>query len=172
MEKQTQYVPQGCEFLGSAKHFVDEIQEIFHCAPLLDVLDVSETQLLCNFMACCSAPRGHALLHEGGTSDFMFFLLTGKVELSVRTGAGEKTLAVLGPGAAIGEMAMIDGTPCWHSCVAVEPVDLVLMSRQAFKDVLLTYPRLGNKFLMLLLHSLSERLQHGVMSSGSAGAVD
>lgn len=63
------------------------------------------------------------------------------------------------PGESFGELAMLDGDPLGASGVFTEPVDFVLMSRQAFKDVLLTLPRLGNKLLMLFLHVVSQRLQ-------------
>ena len=34
-----------------------------------------------------------------------------------------------------------------------------MLSRDAFRDVLLTLPRLGNKLLMLFLRAASQRLQ-------------
>ena len=164
-QMQIQSLPKEYEYLGPATDFLDDIQEIFCRAPLLEVLDVTETMVLCNFMACCSVARGVALLRQGSLNDFMLFLLTGRVDLSVRDVTGRKrSLAMLGPGASIGEMTMIDGSPCGQTSVSVEPVDLVLMTRQGFKDILVTYPRLGNKLLLVLLHSMSQRLQGGRIS--------
>lgn len=160
MEKHTESLPKGYELLGPALEFAEDVQEIFCRAPLLEALDISETRVLCNFMVCCAAPRGMTLLQEGGGIDFMFFLLTGRVDVSsedeMKLG---RPPSALGPGSTIAEMAMIDGAPCDHSYTAVEPVDLVLLTRKAFKDILMTYPRLGNKLLLVLLHSLSDKLR-------------
>ena len=41
----------------------------------------------------------------------------------------------------------------------LEEKGFVVLSRDAFRDVLLTLPRLGNKLLMLFLRAASQRLQ-------------
>lgn len=152
-------VPAEFECLGSAREFADDIHEIFSHVPLLEGFDANETMLLCNFMVCYSAPRGAALVREGEVGDYMFFLLTGHADVFIRHGdASDMRVATIGPGTAVGDMSMIDHRPRAASCVAAEPVDLVVLSGQAFKDIMLTLPRLGNKLLMVLLHSVSERL--------------
>lgn len=152
-------VPAEFECLGSAREFADDIHEIFSHVPLLEGFDANETMLLCNFMVCYSAPRGATLVREGEVGDYMFFLLTGRADVFMRHGeTGTTRVAEIGPGTAVGDVSMIDHRPRTASCVAVEPVDLVVLSSQAFKDIMLTLPRLGNKLLMVLLHSVSERL--------------
>lgn len=152
-------VPVDFECLGTAREFADDIHEIFSKVPLLEGFDASETQLLCNFMVCYSAPRGAKLIQQGDVGEYMFFLLTGHADVFVQNGVEPPVrVATIGPGTAVGDMSMIDHRPRASSCVAVEPVDLVLLSSQAFKDIMLTLPRLGNKLLMVLLHSVSERL--------------
>lgn len=54
---------------------------------------------------------------------------------------------------------MLDNQPLRATCMSTEPVDFVVLSRDAFRDVLLTLPRLGSKLLMLFLRVASERLQ-------------
>lgn len=148
------------EFLGSAQDYAADIHEIFGGAPLFEQLDLAETTLLCSFMAVYSAHKNTVLMRQGESPDHMVILLTGSAE-AVRTDA-DGTVTILHcmkPGESFGELAMLDGDPLGASCVSTEPVDFVLMSRQAFKDVLLTLPRLGNKLLMLFLHVVSQRLQ-------------
>ena len=71
---------------------------------------------------------------------------------------GKRTwLHDLGPGGTFGELAMLDNAPLRASCICNEPVDFVVLSRDAFRDVLLTLPRLGNKLLMLFLRAASQR---------------
>lgn len=162
-------VPVGFECLGNAREFADDIHEIFSKVPLLEGFDASETLLLCNFMVCYSAPRGAKLVQQGDVGEYMFFLLTGHAEVFVQQGAEPPVrVANIGPGAAVGDMSMIDHRPRAASCVAVEPVDLVVLSNQAFKDIMLTLPRLGNKLLLVLLHSISERL-HSLQDRAAEG---
>ena len=148
------------EYLGEAREFSGEIHEIFNRVPLLDSLDLHETALLCNFLTCYAAPRGSALVEEGERGDYMLFLLTGRAEVINTDSNG--IIHVVGfaePGDALGEMAMIDHQPRAATCIAVEPVDFAVLTEQAFRDILLTLPRLGNKLLLLLLHVMAERLR-------------
>lgn len=148
------------EFLGSAQDYAADIHEIFGGAPLFEQLDPAETTLLCSFMAVYSAHKNTVVMQQGESPEHMIILLTGAAE-AMRTDADGTitSLHCLKPGESFGELAMLDGDPLRASCISTEPVDFVLISRQAFKDVLLTLPRLGNKLLMLFLHVVSQRLQ-------------
>lgn len=147
------------EYLGGAQDYAADIHEIFGSAPLFEQLDLAETTLLCSFMAVYSAHKNTVVMRQGESPDHMIILLTGAAE-AVRTDADGTTTSLhcMKPGESFGELAMLDGNPLRASCVSTEPVDFVLISRQAFKDVLLTLPRLGNKLLMLFLHVVSQRL--------------
>lgn len=148
------------ESLGSAQDYVEEIHEVFIQAPLLDALDIEETALLCAFMKCYAAPRGSELIREGEHDDHMIILLTGHADVFVADAAGQpQKVATIGPGVTIGEMSMIDQKPRAATCIATEPVDFVLLERQALRDILITLPRLGNKLLLLLLHVMAERVR-------------
>ncbi len=159
MDSLSDMLPADFECLGSATEFADDIHEIFSNFGLVEGPDTSETLLLCNFMMCYSAPRGAKLVQQGEVGNYMFFLLTGHAELFIENDRGQPvSIGTIGSGVSVGGMSMIDHKPRAVSCVAVEPVDLVVLSSQAFKDIMLTLPWLGNKLLMILLHSVSARL--------------
>lgn len=154
-------LPAQFQCLGSARDFAEDIHEIFAAVPLLQVLDMNETALLCNFMVCYTAPRDTELITAGHPGEFMFFLLTGRAEMVMTDDYGDRhRVALVGAGAPVGHMSMIDGRQRTTSCVALEPVDIIVLSRQAFHDILVTLPRLGNKLMLVMLHGLSERLQN------------
>lgn len=153
-------LPTHFEYLGNAQDYAADIHEIFGNAPLFEPLDLAETTLLCNFMAVYSAHTNTTLLHQGESPAYMIILLTGAARAVRVAPDGRRTwLHGLQPGGTFGELAMLDNEPLRASCVSTEPVDFVVLSRDAFRDVLLTLPRLGNKLLMLFLRSTSERLQ-------------
>lgn len=153
-------LPPHFEYLGSAQDYAADIHEIFTSVPLFEPLDLAETTLLCNFMAVYSAHKNTTLLCQDESPSYMIILLTGSAKALRDNADGKRTwLHDLGPGGTFGELAMLDNAPLRASCICNEPVDFVVLSRDAFRDVLLTLPRLGNKLLMLFLRAASQRLQ-------------
>lgn len=150
----------GFEYLGNAMRFAEEIHEVIDHAPLFDELSFIEIETLCQFMVCYAAPRGSVLMREGDTGDFLIVLLTGRAEVLKTNTAGETTkIAEVGPGASLGEMSMIDGQTRFATCLSTEPVDFAVLDRKALNDILISLPRLGNKFLLLLLQLVVGRLR-------------
>ena len=71
---------------------------------------------------------GEVLLHEGEPGDILLVITAGLV--SVRT--GDLELAVLGPGATIGEMSLIDPGPRSATVVAVKSGTMIQIGREGF----------------------------------------
>ena len=159
MEPISRLVPLAFVGLGPAKDYVDEIHDVFTRIPILESLTVQETQLLCNFMVCFSAPRGTVIMRQGEIGEFMLFLMTGRADLIKKDEFDiHHRLATAGPGAVVGEMSVIDNKVRSATCVALEPVDMVVLSRQGFRDMLISLPRLGNKLLLIMLHLVADQL--------------
>lgn len=160
METQLGKAFAGFECLGKATRFAEEIHEVIDHAPLFDELSFQEIEALCEFMVCYAAPRHSLLMREGDSGDFLLVLLTGQVNVAKLSEDGsERSIAIVGPGAALGEMSMIDGQERFATCISTEPVDFAVLSRKALNDILVTTPRLGNKFLLLLLQLMAKRLR-------------
>src|SRR5688572_2497779 len=55
---------------------------------------------------------GDVIFKEGDVGDKLYLILEGRVRISREvSGMGEEALAILGPGAAFGEMSLIDDFP-------------------------------------------------------------
>jgi CRP/FNR family transcriptional regulator, cyclic AMP receptor protein len=78
-----------------------------------------------------------------------------KVTLVSRSGA-ERILAFLGPGAIVGELAVIDGLPRSASVIAIRPVELSFLSRAAFDEFTGRHPELYKALVTLLAARLRE----------------
>lgn len=76
---------------------------------------------------------GEVLLEEGAPGDTLLVITAGRV--SVRT--GELQLAILGPGATLGEMSLVDPAPRSATVVGIKSGTLIEIFRESF-DVLLT----------------------------------
>ena len=100
--------------------------------------------------------RGQAILAQGQVADRLVLLQTGRVKVITPTTTGnEAVLGFRGPGALLGELALIDGSPRSATVVAVEPVQGLVVAASAFQGFLERRPRTA----FALLHLLSLRLR-------------
>jgi CRP-like cAMP-binding protein len=73
-------------------------------------LSQEEAGVIADLMSHREVVDGEFLIDEGATDDTLHVLLSGKLEVVKHTGAGETaSLAILRPGALVGEMSFIDG---------------------------------------------------------------
>ncbi|MGW0485552.1 Crp/Fnr family transcriptional regulator [Nonomuraea sp. NPDC003214] len=111
--------------------------------------------------------RGTTVMTEGDTSDWVLVLTSGRVKVSSHTSGGtEVVLAVRGPGALLGEMSAIDGSPRSATVTALEPVSGVVI--RDFTGFLQDHGRVA----VLLLRLVTERLRDSDRKRIEYGAFD
>jgi CRP/FNR family cyclic AMP-dependent transcriptional regulator len=82
-------------------------------------------------------PRGQAVVLEGGVADYVYFVLTGSLKVVVSNEDGrEVILSILGQGELFGEMGMFGDQARVASVVPVVASDLVMIARNAFRQLL------------------------------------
>jgi CRP-like cAMP-binding protein len=100
------------------------------------------------------------VFREGDTGDKLYLILDGKVRISRDlAGIGEEALAVLGPGEAFGEMALIEDAPRSADAHVHERCELVVISREPFEDLLFVHKDLAYEVLWNFVKTLSQRLR-------------
>jgi CRP/FNR family transcriptional regulator, cyclic AMP receptor protein len=92
-----------------------------------------------------AAPRrlqaDDALFVAGDPGDGCYRLEQGLLKVVITSPQGdERILAMLGPGAIVGELAMIDGLPRSSSIFAVRDCELSFISREAFEQCTKEHP--------------------------------
>lgn len=107
---------------------------------------------------------GHVIIREGETSESLFIVVSGELEVT-REG---KPLARLAAGSHFGEMAVLSRRPRSATVTARTQVRLLVQERQSFIDLVQRDPSIGLKFMWQLSHSLSIRLDDAY-ALGSAG---
>ena len=75
-------------------------------------------------------------MREGDDADDLYVVLRGRLRVIVDADEGERTLRVLGPGAAIGELALLTGAPRSASVQAVRDTTLLQLSRERFVELM------------------------------------
>ncbi len=148
------------EFNGTATNFTDDIHKLFTTLSLLEVFSQEECSVLCEYLECYGAPSNATILSEGDSGDYLLLILTGSVNV-VKRGQGDEEIIVstVGPGEFLGEMSMVDGKERSATCKTVEPTDFAVFTRDALNEILIDHPRLGNKFLLMLLQLVTGRLR-------------
>ena len=100
--------------------------------------------------------RGAVLFEEGGSSEQVMIVLSGRVKISHFTNDGrEIILAVRGPGELLGELSAIDQEPRSATALAAEPVEALVMTSEDFQQFVASTPRAA----MVMLTGLVRRLR-------------
>ena len=96
------------------------------------------------------------MFNEGGRSDFVASIMSGRVKASYFTDDGDEVvLAIRGPGALLGEMSAIDEEPLSATVTALEPVEAIVVPVDSFMDYLQQHPRVA----LMLLRGMSRKLR-------------
>ncbi len=158
------------EPLGTVSDFVNEFIDAVKPQHFFDGFSSQETELLSSYLEVFGVPRQSTVLREGDEGDFLAILVTGKAVIVKSTDHTDVVLREVGPGEIIGEMSLIDGLPRVATCITTEPSDFAVLSLQNLNALLSDHPRLGNKFLLVLLKITTTHLRE-VASSATTGAT-
>jgi SulP family sulfate permease len=134
---------------------------------LLDVSDfdlcegASSAQLatLASLLQKESLPAAATLCREGDLADRMWMIRSGAVSVRVGNGVRGLRIAAFGAGTTIGEMAMIEDKPRSASVVVDEPVELYVLTRDAYGTILAEHPDIASVFFQNVSRDLSRRLR-------------
>jgi len=103
--------------------------------------------------------RDEVIFHQGDPGDTLHLIATGHVSVRVTLPGGEFVIvAILGPGDAFGELALVDGPrPRGATVIALEPCETLSLGRDQFERLRASYPGV-NRFLVELLSARVDRL--------------
>ena len=97
------------------------------------------------------------LFNKGDDGDALFLILSGWLKIVTESDDGtEMVLNHVGPGSVIGEVGMIDQEPRSAGGVAIEAVELLKLSRQAFLHGLEHQPLMA----VHVIRDVTKRLRH------------
>lgn len=99
---------------------------------------------------------GDIIFHEGDSGKVLYVVLEGSVRITKRHHAGERTLAVLGPGSHFGELALIDQCARFATAMAEKESLLLIMYKSYFDDLI----NKNSAISLRILHNLAEILSN------------
>lgn len=124
---------------------------------LFEELTSEELDALAAASRLRSFARGETIFEKGDPGAACYVIETGQVKITVTSPNGKQiTLALLGPGDLIGELALLDGAPRSADAVVMQASRLFELQRDPFLDFLHTH----NEAAIKLLAALARRLRH------------
>ncbi|AUX33455.1 MULTISPECIES: cyclic nucleotide-binding domain-containing protein [Sorangium] len=128
--------------------------------PLFKGLTPAALELISRVASEETHALGTKIFEHGDPGDKLYILLEGKVRISREiAGIGEEALAVLGPGAVFGEMALLDEAPRSADARVHERCRLLTVSKDAFEDLLFLHKELAYEVLWNVVRMLVQRLR-------------
>jgi CRP-like cAMP-binding protein len=102
-----------------------------------------ERATVARHMETATLPSGATLVEEGEEGDALFVIIEGGA--SVRRKGVE--VAVVGPGAWFGELALLDGEPRSATVVATAPTTVAVLGVRLFRTLLREFPDMTGEVL-------------------------
>jgi CRP-like cAMP-binding protein len=120
---------------------VASVSELLAEVPLLAGADPELRERLASTAYPKRLSRGQVLFVEGEPCEAFYVVRTGRLKVSVTSPHGDElVLSVYGPGASIGELAIVDGGTRSAGAVALEDTELVCLPRDALMALLHASP--------------------------------
>ena len=135
---------------------VKQSEGLFRDIPLLARLAGPDLRALASHGRVRRYLGGATIFQEGDRGDSLHIVMEGSVRVSVLSAKGEEaTVALLGPGEFVGDLALLEGRPRSASAVASEPTRTLVVTRDDFRRWLAERP----KAALALLEVLSLRVR-------------
>jgi CRP/FNR family transcriptional regulator, cyclic AMP receptor protein len=170
----------GLQVAGCCEKLSERGPELLMHSALLSDLSPEEVDILGAGMLLVRAAPGQVLIQEGDAGEWMMLLLKGTIDVTKRavivrseapadaaTDAEDapaepesSRLAVIRPGAAIGEMSMLDSEPRYASCTAIDEVEAGALGRREIALLIRDHPGVGAKLLVKITQLMAQRLRN------------
>jgi len=131
---------------------MDAKLEMLRRVPLLEGLGRKELEEVGRLCDEVDLPAGRVLMREGDSGDEFYLVLEG----SVRVDRGGATVATLGPGQFLGEIALVDHGPRTATATCETACRLLVLGHREFNSVMASSQEVRTR----VLTALAQRVRH------------
>ena len=137
--------------------------------PLFSGLPEGQLALLTRVVGRKAYPRNTTIIAAGDPTDALYIVISGRLKVMMSDDEGrEVILAILGQGEFFGEMGLIDEAPRSATVIAIEPCELLTISKLDFKKCLAENFEIG----VGVMKGLVKRLREADKKIGSLALMD
>ena len=121
----------------------ERIYDLLRKVEVFEALSEEETRALAPRVRVEPFFSGDTVMRQGEPGDSLYIIDQGRVEVVVSHDGRSERVAALGPGAFLGEMALLTGEERTATVVALEPTRCFVIDRAAFRDTLRQNPEIA-----------------------------
>lgn len=136
--------------------------------PLFRDLPPADLDLLLSKMVSLSVAPGKVIMRQGETGDKFYIVRSGQVEI-LQDG---EIVAMRGRGEAVGEIALLLNVPRTATVRAIEPTELLSLSREDFHDILLSYLNRNQELVELSQMRMPAHKRLDQLSQRTSSSID
>jgi NTE family protein len=114
----------------------DSTQSLLAGLPLLAAASAATLEALVAHLRPVEVRAGEVVIHQGDAADRLYLVRSGRLRVLVDEEDGPRTLRELGAGAAIGELALLTGSPRSATVQAVRDGELLELDADVFHALL------------------------------------
>jgi CRP-like cAMP-binding protein len=128
---------------------IERVSALNKAALFADVQDHALAEIA-QIVAEVDFDAGETIIREGDLETWMFIMVDGRARVDV----GGAEVATIGPGASVGELALIDPAPRAATVTALTPCLLFRLDQAAFHEVMEEQPAVVSALLVMLTRML------------------
>ncbi len=113
---------------------------------------------------------GDYLYREGDTSYEFYVVLSGLVEITVRSDGEDRLIVTHGAGRFLGELNLLTGSRVFLSARVAAPGEVLVLPVEAFRRVIATQPLLSDKILAAFIARRADLLQDAAVATRVIGS--
>jgi len=102
---------------------------------------------------------GQVVVREGDAGEALYLIQEGRVRVYTTTDGQEIDLAMLGPGACCGEVALLSGRPRTATVVAEERCRVLCFHKQQIDEILRDYPQVREILQAVVYHRARDTME-------------
>jgi CRP/FNR family cyclic AMP-dependent transcriptional regulator len=142
---------------------------VLKSVPLFASFPDDQLHALATLVTRRSAPRSSLIMAAGDATESLYVVISGRLKVMMGDADGKEViLSLIGPGEFFGEMGLIDDSPRSASVIAIEPCELLSLSRRDFKKCMAE----NFEMTMAVMKGLVRRLREADRKIGSLALLD
>jgi CRP-like cAMP-binding protein len=134
---------------------LQEEVELLRNIPLFRKIEPSKLKLLAFTSERLTFQAGHRLFAQGDAGDAAYIIIDGTADVKINTDSGEITVASLGKGDVVGEIAILCDVPRTASVDAQEKVVTLKITKELFFRLVSEFPQISIE----IMRELAARLE-------------
>ena len=134
---------------------LQEEVELLRNIPLFRKIEPSKLKLLAFTSERLTFQDGHSLFAQGDAGDAAYIIIDGTAEVKINTDGGEITVASLGKGDVVGEIAILCDVPRTASVDARTKVVALKITKELFFRLVSEFPQISIE----IMRELAARLE-------------